>query len=92
MSRLRAVEHGRATVQISTVGVSAVIGPDGVVQQRTALFTADTLFAELPLRTSLTLADRLGDVPVAVVVALALAGPVAGVAATGARRTDGRAR
>ena len=31
MSRIRAIEHGRATVQISTVGVSAVIEPNGVV-------------------------------------------------------------
>ncbi len=41
MSRVRAIEHGRATVQISTVGVSAVIEPNGVVTQSTELFTAD---------------------------------------------------
>src|SRR5690625_6083881 len=31
MSRLRAIEHGRSTLQISTVGVSALIDPDGTV-------------------------------------------------------------
>ena len=31
MSRIRAVEHGRATVQISTVGVSGVIQPNGAL-------------------------------------------------------------
>lgn len=86
MSRLRAVEHGRATVQISTVGVSAVISPTGAIQERTALFTADTMLAELPLRTSRTPADQAGDGPVAIAVALALAGVAAGIAATPARR------
>nr|WP_123308737.1 apolipoprotein N-acyltransferase [Cellulomonas sp. PhB143] len=54
MSRLRAVETGRATVQISTVGVSGVIAPDGTVLQSTDLFTAAQMVSELPLRTSLT--------------------------------------
>ena len=61
MSRLRAIEHGRATVQISTVGVSAVIAPNGVVSQQTDLFTPAQLVATLPLRTSLTPATRIGD-------------------------------
>ena len=43
MARLRAVELGRATVQVSTVGVSAVIAPNGTVAQDTELFTADQL-------------------------------------------------
>ncbi|RYV50696.1 apolipoprotein N-acyltransferase [Pengzhenrongella frigida] len=61
MSRLRAIEHGRATVQISTVGVSGIIAPNGVVSQQTDLFTAAQLVASLPLRTSLTPATRIGD-------------------------------
>jgi len=77
MSQLRAVEHGRATIQISTVGVSGVISPDGQVSQRTELFTPAQLAAELPLRSTLTIADRLGDWPIilttiAVVVLLGL--------------------
>ena len=60
MSRFRAAEHGRAVIQISTVGVSAVIAPDGSVVERTSLFTADQLVAEVPLRTSTTLSDQLG--------------------------------
>lgn len=82
MTRLRAVEHGRAAVQISTVGVSAVIAPDGAVRQRTGLFTPATIRAEVPLRTGLTPADRLGAAPVEAVVALALAGLAAGAVAT----------
>lgn len=60
LSRLRAIEFGRATVQISTVGVSAVISPSGHVLQRSGLFTAEQLLAEVPLRTSMTPAAHVG--------------------------------
>ena len=43
MSRLRAVEHGRSVVHVSTVGVSALITPDGTAHQRSALFTSALL-------------------------------------------------
>lgn len=84
MARLRAVEHGRATVQISTVGVSAVIQPNGVVSRQTGLFTAEQVVADLPLRTSWTPATRLGPWPGLVVDALAVCMVVAG--AFGAHR------
>lgn len=60
MTRLRAIETGRAAIQISTVGVSAVVDPAGRVLERTGLFTAEQLLAELPLRTSSTPAVVLG--------------------------------
>lgn len=63
MSRFRAAEHNRAVVQISTVGVSAIVAPDGSVLQRTGLFTAEPMAGQVPLRTSLTLSDRLGPWP-----------------------------
>lgn len=85
MARFRAVELGRATVQVSTVGVSAVISPNGTVAQRTELFTPAQLVAQLPLRQSLTPAARLGAWPSGVVGALAIAMTVAGAA--GAWRT-----
>lgn len=72
MSRFRAVEHGRAVVQISTVGVSAMVGPDGSVLERTELFTSDQMVQDLPLRATLTLADRLGRWPAIAVDALAV--------------------
>ena len=80
MSRLRAIEHGRATVQISTVGVSAVIAPNGAVLQETSLFTPAQLVATLPLRTSLTPATRLGSWPAWIIDALAVCVVVAGAA------------
>jgi len=78
MARLRAVEHDRTVLQVATSGVSAVIQPDGHVQQQTALFTADVLSARVPLRSSLTLADRLQDWPERVLLAAGLAVLLAG--------------
>jgi apolipoprotein N-acyltransferase len=76
MTRLRAIEHGRATVQVSTVGVSAIIRPDGSVVDKTKLFTRDVLVARVPLRTQRTVADRVGSWPEAALTALALLGLV----------------
>jgi len=63
ISRLRAIEHGRSTVHVSTVGVSAMITPDGTAHQRSTLFTPAVLAADLPLRTDRTIADRVGPWP-----------------------------
>jgi apolipoprotein N-acyltransferase len=63
MSQVRAVEHGRSVVVPVTSGVSAVIMPDGKIVQKTKMFTPDALVAEVPLRSSLTLATRLGTWP-----------------------------
>jgi apolipoprotein N-acyltransferase len=71
MTRFRAMETGRAAVQASTVGVSAVVSPSGVVLQRTGLFEPAQLTADLPLRTSLTPAVRAGEWPARGVAALA---------------------
>nr|WP_240933512.1 apolipoprotein N-acyltransferase [Cellulomonas sp. IC4_254] len=90
MARLRAVELGRATVQVSTVGVSAVIAPNGTVAQDTELFTADQLVARLPLRQSLTPAAVLGAWPSGVVGALAVVMTVAGMAGALRVRRDDR--
>lgn len=62
-SRVKAVELGRSVAHISNVGVSALILPDGSVVQRTELFTADLLSAELPRRDAVTVAARLGPWP-----------------------------
>ncbi len=85
MSRFRAVEHGRATVQVSTVGVSAVVAPNGVVTARTGLFTAEQRVATLPLRTSTTPATRYGGLVAWAFGLLAVATTVSGAA--GALRT-----
>ncbi|WP_245694039.1 apolipoprotein N-acyltransferase [Actinopolyspora mzabensis] len=60
MARLRAVEHDRATVVAATSGVSAVVRPDGSVRRSTEQFTAETVVADVPLRSSNTVATFLG--------------------------------
>ncbi|MEJ2864609.1 apolipoprotein N-acyltransferase [Actinomycetospora flava] len=71
MSRLRAIEHDRAVVIAATSGQSAVVAPDGSLVARTgALFTPGVLVEQVPLRTTTTLATRLGPAPEWVLVAL----------------------
>lgn len=74
MSRVRAVEHSRSVVVPVTSGVSAVIRPDGTVVRKTKMFTPDALVEEVPLRSSLTPATRMGPLPEGVLVLLALGG------------------
>src|SRR4051812_45662905 len=88
MSRLRAVEAGRAVVHVSTVGVSGLIEPDGSVVTGSRLFTPAVLDASLPLRTGFTVATRVGVLPE---IALSLIGlALAGVALVRSRRRRGR--
>lgn len=74
MSRVRAVEHSRSVVVPVTSGVSAVILPDGEIVERTGMFTPGALVAEVPLRSSLTPATRLGAAPELALVLLAAGG------------------
>jgi apolipoprotein N-acyltransferase len=74
MSRLRAIEHGRSMVVVATSGVSALITPDGRVVQRSGLYTPDTLVSALPLRSSRTVADRLGPTVEYLLIGLGLLG------------------
>jgi apolipoprotein N-acyltransferase len=89
MSRLRAVEHGKAVIVAATSGVSGIVQPDGTVTLRTEMFTPDALVATLPLRGETTLATRLGPWPDRVMTA---AGVLALVFAAGAGLRRRRAR
>ncbi len=90
MSRLRAVEHGRSVVQISTVGVSALFLPDGRQVARSELFTPAVLQSALPLRTSLTVADRLGGAVEVVLIAFGLLGALVLIRRPRSGATSGR--
>lgn len=90
MSRVRAVETGRTTIQISTVGVSALIAPHGAVSNLTELWTADSFVARVPLRTSITPAVRFGQQLVWAVSALG--GLVVASGAAGAWRMRAASR
>jgi apolipoprotein N-acyltransferase len=74
MSRLRSIEHGRSTAVVATSGMSALITPDGTVLQRSSLYAPAVLEAALPLRTTRTIADRVGAAPEYVLVGVALCG------------------
>lgn len=63
MSRLRAIEHGRAIVTAATSGISAIVAPDGKIEQRSKEFTQTVLDADIPLRDGTTTADRVGAAP-----------------------------
>nr|WP_232327826.1 apolipoprotein N-acyltransferase [Kibdelosporangium sp. MJ126-NF4]CEL13690.1 Apolipoprotein N-acyltransferase in lipid-linked oligosaccharide synthesis cluster [Kibdelosporangium sp. MJ126-NF4]CTQ99376.1 Apolipoprotein N-acyltransferase (EC 2.3.1.-) in lipid-linked oligosaccharide synthesis cluster [Kibdelosporangium sp. MJ126-NF4] len=73
MSRVRAMEHGRAVVVSATTGVSAIVQPDGSVTRQTELYTADTLVATVAKRSTVTLATRIGAWPEGVMVVGGLA-------------------
>ncbi|MGW4849242.1 apolipoprotein N-acyltransferase [Nocardia brasiliensis] len=77
MSRVRAVEHGRALVVAATSGVSAIIAADGTVQQESPQFVPAALVAQLPLRSSNTFATSVGPLPERVFVALTAAAVLA---------------
>lgn len=88
MSRLRAIEHGRAVLVAATSGISAVIAPDGAVVAEIDEASVGYLVETVPLRDTLTLADRVGQVPEWIVSAL---GALAMVwAAWRHRLSDGR--
>ena len=63
ISRIRAIEHGRSVVHVSTVGVSGFINPDGTYVDKTTLFTAAARYGSPVVRTEVTVSDRLGPLP-----------------------------
>ena len=95
IARIRAMEHDRSVLVSSTTGVSAIIAPDGSLIAHSGIWRPAVLDARVPLRSSLTLADRVGSWPEYVITFLvlaALAWAIAGAAARSARsRRDGGA-
>ncbi len=73
ISRIRAIEHGRSVVHVSTVGVSGFVAPDGTVTNKTGLFTAEQGIGRPVVRAALSPSDRLGPVPEWLAAALLLA-------------------
>lgn len=60
IARLRAIESGRALVQASTVGASAIVLPDGSTLDSLPLFEPGTMVQEVPLSDTVTPAHALG--------------------------------
>lgn len=84
IARLRAIETGRALVNISTVGPSAVFLPDGTVVDYLDAYTRDSMIETLPLRVTKTPATFLAS-PIEL-SASGLSGLLIGFAAVQKRR------
>jgi apolipoprotein N-acyltransferase len=61
MTRIRAIEHGRNIVSVSTTGYSAVIDSNGKVLQKTSMGTAESIRAEVELLIGKTPRNAAGD-------------------------------
>ncbi|MGV8880697.1 MAG: apolipoprotein N-acyltransferase [Rhodoglobus sp.] len=60
IARIRAMELGRSLVNVSTVGITAVIAPDGSVTAELPWFTEGSLVEDVPLSTTVTPALVVG--------------------------------
>jgi apolipoprotein N-acyltransferase len=80
MARIRAIEHDRAVVVASTTGVSAIIAPDGRLLASTGTWRQAEIEARVPLRTTITLADKIGGWPEALITFATLAALVLALA------------
>ncbi|MDT0188510.1 apolipoprotein N-acyltransferase [Microbacterium sp. ARD31] len=92
-ARMRAIETGRAVVNVSTVGTSQVITPNGTTVDSIGVDAADASISTVPLRTGLTPAVILGPWLTALIV-LAAAGALttAGFSHRARTRADGADR
>ncbi|WP_184362258.1 apolipoprotein N-acyltransferase [Nocardiopsis metallicus] len=88
ITQLRAVEHGRPAVVVSTSGISAVVEPDGRVVYESPEAAPDIHVAELTAMEGPTVATRLGPAPEALIAALGLGAVIASVIAS--RRSRAR--
>ena len=78
-ARMRAIETGRTVINVSTVGTSQVIAPNGKTSATIGVDTADAAITAVPLRTGLTPASVLGPwltglIPLTAAIALTALG------------------
>ena len=70
MARMDAIWTGRAVAVASTTGLSAIIAPDGAVLAKSRTWRRALLTERVPLRSTLTPADRVGNWPEKGIIAL----------------------
>ncbi len=92
MASFRAVENRRYLVRAANTGITAVVDPWGRVREKTRLFEATVLVAEVPFVSGTTFYTRHGDLFARICLALALALVAATLRSRGpkARGTRGR--
>jgi apolipoprotein N-acyltransferase len=71
-ARLRAIEQGLPVVRAANTGISAVIDPLGRIVARLGLGVEGVLDSALPAAIAPTIYAGIGDIPAAIIVALAL--------------------
>jgi apolipoprotein N-acyltransferase len=71
-ARLRAIEQGLPVVRAANTGISAVIDPLGRIVARLGLGVEGVLDSTLPAAIAPTIYARSGDIPVAIIVLVAL--------------------
>ncbi len=86
MSQVRAVEHGRSVMIAATSGITAFIDPGGKIVEQAPILESTSLVVNVPLRDSITIADRVGPWP----ELLVFLGVIAGVSFTRLRRIKAR--
>ncbi|WP_253259325.1 apolipoprotein N-acyltransferase [Subtercola boreus] len=90
IARLRAIETGRSVVNISTVGHSAIIAPDGSTIDAISPYVPGAMVDDVPLSTTITPASLFGTGVELFVSGLGLAGLVMALVAAGLRRRNAR--
>lgn len=91
-ARMRAIETGRSVVNISTVGTSQVIAPDGSTLDELSVDVAGHMLTDVPLRTGLTPAVVIGPAVKIVLgggslLALVIVGALVGLRTRRTRKT-----
>jgi apolipoprotein N-acyltransferase len=74
IARIRAIETARTVVNISTVGTSAIVLPDGTIDQQLPWYEPGVMVADVPLLTTITPAVLIGREIEWLAAAIGLAG------------------
>jgi apolipoprotein N-acyltransferase len=88
ITRLRSIEYGKATLVASPSGISGVIAPDGTVVAKSKEATRQSYVEQVPLRTTPTLAARLGPAPERLAAIVGLGAVVVAVVRSRRRRVE----
>jgi apolipoprotein N-acyltransferase len=92
IARVRAIELGRSVVNISTVGTSAIIAPDGSTIAELPTFTPGSMLEDVPLSSVTTPAVLLGRQVEWLVSGVGVLGLLLSALLTREKRTERRAR
>jgi apolipoprotein N-acyltransferase len=92
IARIRALETARTVVNISTVGTSAIVLPDGSIEQQLPWYEPGVMVADVPLLTTITPAVLVGRQLEWLAAIVGLGGlAIAGLANTGFKARSRRA-